>query len=334
MKFLPLLIACGVLAGCQRSEPDAPAAPLPTLAVETAVVHHATQPQTQPVAGVVRPKDRAGIAARILGTVVTAHIAIGQAVTAGEVLVTLEGTEIAARLEQARATLAQAERDYAREHKLESKGAAAIETVRAAADRRRLALAAVAEAEALLAYTQITAPFNGVITGDFVNPGDLASPGQALFELEGTSHFRAEVLVPESLGALALGSPIEIVINDRTTTGRLVEFSPAADPGSRSRLAKIELPSEFAAHSGQFVRALWPAGELDALTVPMTSVSVLGQIERTYVVVAGRAQMRLVKLGQPFGDRVQVLSGLTAGETVIIDPPTHLRDGQLVEIKP
>jgi len=186
----------------------------------------------------------------------------------------------------------------------------------------------------MLAYTRIAAPFSGVLTAEFAKPGDLATPGRPLFEIEGVDQLRAEVQVPESLSSPALGAELTVLAGDDPVSGQLAELSPAADPTSRTRLAKIALPAAAAVHSGQFVRVLWPAGNRTALTVPATAVMTFGQMERVYVVTAGRAQLRLVKTGARESDRVQIAAGLDAGEVVVTAPSAALRDGQPVEIQP
>ncbi|MFZ9682075.1 MAG: efflux RND transporter periplasmic adaptor subunit [Cephaloticoccus sp.] len=329
-----LALALAAVTGCSRPDATAPAAARPAIAVSTAPVRVVTQPQVRPVAGVVRPHDRALVAARVMGTVEAARLAVGQVVQASEVLVQIRATELGARLEQARAALAQAERDHARETALEAKGAAAAETVRATADRLRLARAAVAEAEALAGYATIRAPFAGVITEDLINAGDLAAPGQPLFTVEGSTNLRAEVPVPESLATLPVGTAVGLQLDETTLEGRLVELSPSADPTSRTRLAKIALPDGSAARSGQFIRALWPTGEATVLSVPATAVQAFGQMKRVYVAIDGRAQLRLVRTGAQSGDTIQILSGLDAGEAVVVAPPTQLRDGQPLQLQP
>ena len=332
MKPLSFILGLTLLIGCSQPEPASATIEPPSIAVRVAKVSTDTIPHTQAVSGIVRPVDRAIIAANIMGTVTVARLAVGQSVSAGEILVEMKAEEMDARLAQARAALAQADRDYARESALEAKGAASRESVRSSEDRRRIARAAVQEAEAMMRHLQITAPFSGVITSDFVNPGDLATSGQPLFELEGTSHLRAEVLVPESLPTPPLGSSIAIVLDGVTTSGELVELSPSTDPNSRTRLAKIDLPVTTAARSGQFTRALWPAGYYTSVTIPSSSLSLFGQMERVFIVNDGRAQLRIIKTGATQDDRVEILSGLESGEQVIIAPPSTLRDGQTVEI--
>jgi RND family efflux transporter MFP subunit len=267
---------------------------------------------------------------------VRADAVIGRAVRAGEVLVTLSAVEIEARVEQAKAALSQAERDHAREAALLEKGAATADTVRSLADRLRAARAGLTEAETMLSYTRVAAPFDGVITRDHVNPGDLATPGAPLFALEAPRPLRVEVEVPESLPTLAAGTAVEVRLatDAGPVAARLSEFSPAADTVSRTRLAKLDLPVTATAGTGQFVRVAWPAGEATVLTAPETALTSFGQMERVFVVREGRAELRLVKTGRREGGRVQVLAGVNAGETVVLAPPASLRDGQPVEVKP
>lgn len=332
MKLLSLVLAAGLIAGCSRHESAAPAAELPAAAVKVAPVSTASRPQTRIVAGIVRPHDRATVAARVMGTVGIARLAVGQHAKAGEVLVQINAGELTAQLEQARAALAQAERDYARENSLAEKGAAAAESVRLAADQLRIARARLAEAETVVSYTQIAAPFDGVITEDMINAGDLAAPGQSLFTIEANDNLQAEIPVPESLATLALGTPVEVQLDGQTLPGTLAELSPSADATSRTRLAKIALPTATEARSGQFVRALWPTGTETVLSVPPSAVQTFGQMERVFVSAHGKAQLRIVRTGANFGDAVQILSGLDAGETVVINPPANLRDGQPLEV--
>jgi RND family efflux transporter MFP subunit len=142
------------------------------------------------------------------------------------------------------------------------------------------------------------------------------------------------VNVPESLATLAPGAELEVVAGGITLSGKLAEISPAADPASRTRLAKVDLPAGAAVRSGQFVRVLWPAGPTTALLVPVSALTRFGQMEQVFVVTTGnRAELRLVRTGGREGDRLIILAGLEAGETVVLDPPATLREGQPVEAR-
>ncbi len=335
MKRLPPLLAVALLlGGCSRPASSGPVSSAAAVPVHVITVVATIAPQTQPVPGTIRPFAYATVAAKITGTLATTNLVVGQAVQAGEVLVTVSAGELDARVAAAQAALSQAEREYERERTLETKGASTTDAVRNADDRRRQVRAALQEAEAMLGYTQIAAPFSGVLTAEYVKPGDLATPGLPLFELEGMDHLRAEVQVPESLPLPTVGAELTILLGNDPVSGRLAELSPAADPTSRTRLAKIDLPASSSARSGQFVRVLWPAGDRTALTVPTSAVLAFGQMERVFVVTAGHAQLRLVKTSAREGAAIQIAAGLDAGETVVVAPPATLQDGQAVEIQP
>ncbi len=337
MKLLPaaLLAALLVHAGCSRPAPSASNARTEgAITVTTEQVEASVMPRYQDVTATVRPVERATVAARVMGRIERIHVPIGGQVKAGEPLVTLQADEIQARLEQARAQLDQVTRDLARETTLVGQGASSAETARALEDRRRAAAASVNEATALWSYTTLTAPFDGVVTRRAAEVGDLAVPGAALLELEGVGLLRAEAEVPESFALLTPGARIAVRLDDVELTGTLAELSPAADPVSRTRLAKVELPANSAARSGQFVRVRWPAGENRRLLVPTSAATRFGQMERVWVVSAGRLTLRLVRTGARFGDRIELLSGVAEGETVVVKPTPALRDGQPVNLAP
>jgi RND family efflux transporter MFP subunit len=336
MKPLSALLPLGLvllLAGCSRDHAAAPA--LPSASVRTTEVRAITDLRRTELPGTVRAVERAAVAPKVMGSIATLPIALGQSVKRGDTLATISANEIGARLAQAEAGLGQARRDLERETGLLAKGAAAAETVRSMEDRVRLMDATVAEARTMLTYTTITAPFDGVITRRLVNEGDLASPGNPLLELENPALQRVEVEVPDSLAAVAVGTDVPVRINTLEFVGRVAEVSPALDAVSRTFLAKIDLPAGAAVRSGQFARVAWPAGEGHTLVVPAAAVTTFGQMERVFVVSENRAILRLVKTGARHGDSVEILSGLAAGERLVAEPAASpLRDGQPVEVKP
>jgi RND family efflux transporter MFP subunit len=269
-----------------------------------------------------------------MGTVTGANFAIGQNVPAGEVLLTIQADELNARLEQARAALDLATRDAKREAALFGQGASPEETVRSAEDRLRMARAAFNEATTLVGYTRVTAPFAGFVTRKLINTGDFADAGTPLLEIEARDRMRAEVEVPDALPSLPIGTAVRVIVSGATVAGRVAEASSAAQAPTRTRSVVIELPTGTSVHSGEFVRVLWPAGEFALLFVPTDAVQLFGQIERVFVVTGSRATMRFVKTGLRENERVQILSGLDSGETVVVSPPATLRDGHPVRVLP
>lgn len=304
---------------------------LPTAKVSIGKVVREDRPRFQALPGTVRPAERAVVSSKVLGTVETRSVALGRKVSAGETLATLSANEIAARVEQAKAALAQTERDLQRETRLLEQGASTTEAVRNLEDKLRISKAGVEEAETLLGYTTITAPFAGVITREYVKEGDLASPGTPLFDLEGAEGFQVEVRVPDSLAAPELGTEMPVDLGQTSTVGSVAEVSPSADAATRTRLAKLNIPSATGARSGQFARVSWPAGVAASITVSGEAVTAFGQMERVFVVEEGKARLRLVKTGRRTGDKIEILAGLTGGEMVVVGPDASLVDGQPVE---
>ena len=196
------------------------------------------------------------------------------------------------------------------------------------------------EAEAQLSYTELRAPFDGIVARKLVNLGDLASPGQALLELEETAAFEVEASIPDSLAsALTPGAVFACEAGGTRFQAALREVSSAADPASHAIGVILTVPPGTAVRSGQFSRIQVPGSIGRTILAPASAVSLNGQIERVFVVAEGsRAQLRLVKTGsrQTIGQESwqEILSGLAPDERVVIDPPSGLRDGQPLEVRP
>lgn len=340
LPFAASALAVLVLTGCSK-HPAAPAVSLsdqPSIKVSVAPVSAENLPILTEVTGTVRPVQRAVIAAKLMGTIDAFPVSLGQRVAAGDVLLQISAGEISAKVLQARSQLNQVGRDLTRERDLLTKGASTADMVSNLEDRLALTQAQVREAEIMLSYATIRAPFAGVITRKPADVGNLASPGLPLLELEGDGTYEIEAGLPDSLVAgLAPNTTVNAsVTNDSLTFPvTLIELSPAADPVTRTAPAKFSVPAGTAIRSGQFVRIQLPGQPTPALWVPTSAVSLIGQLERVFVVGPDqRAVLRLVKSGARHGDRVEILAGLSAGESVVLEPPAGLHEGRLLEVTP
>jgi RND family efflux transporter MFP subunit len=192
------------------------------------------------------------------------------------------------------------------------------------------------DSEVQLGYAEIRAPFDGVVARKMVNAGDFAESGHALLEVEGTADFEIDAFIPDSLvAALKVGAGLDCDTGGVTFIGEVREISSTADAATRSVGVKIAVPTGTAVRSGQFARVRVPGAAVRALLVPVAAVSVKGQMERVFVAGEGNhASLRLVKTGAAQGDRVEILSGLTASDRVVVAPPAGLRDGQPLEAQP
>lgn len=200
----------------------------------------------------------------------------------------------------------------------------------------RQAESAVAQAAAMKGYTEITAPFRGVVVERKAEAGMLAAPGMPIAVIEQSAGYRLEAAVEEGrLGSIRPGMGVEVVLDalGAPQQGRVEEIVPALDPGSRSFTVKIALSGGLL-RSGMFGRARFVLGERKALLAPASAIVRQGQVEQVYLVENGAARARLVTTGAAHSGRLEVLTGLRPGDAVVVAPPANLRDGSPVEVRP
>jgi RND family efflux transporter MFP subunit len=332
------VLVCGALAlaGCGAKPRPTSAESLPTVTVRQHTVERHERTATEDVVGTVRARLRAVIEAKISGKIDRMIVVPGRKVRRGELLASIEAREIQARLDQALAVRRQAESDLKRSDSLREQNILAPSDYDAAQSKFRVADAAVREAETLMGYTRVDAPFDGVITRKLADVGDLAAPGKPLLELEDSRTLRLEADVPEAIvGTLTLGDRLPVRLSTMPTElqGVVSEIAPAADPGSRTFLVKLDLPDTPSLRAGQFGRVSVPVGPTSALRVPVSAVVVRGQMELVFVVSDGKARLRIVKTGKRIGDEIELVSGVEAGESLVVDNAAGLVDGQPLTVR-
>jgi RND family efflux transporter MFP subunit len=323
-----------VLTGCGR-KPEVTRS-LPAASVRVATVQSTKQPAVEAVVGTVQAKLQATIEAKVAGRIEEMPVTLGQTVKRGDLLVKLDVREIAARRDQARAALEQAERDFKRISALLAQQAVTPSEFDAAQARHDGAKAAVAEAESLLAYARVVAPFDGVVTRKLAEVGDLALPGKPLLEMENPAALQFVADVPDAISDhVQPGARLPVKIGSRSEpiAGEVSEIAPAADPVNRTRQVKLDLPATPGVRSGQFGRLAVPLAETTTVQVPAAAVVQRGQMELVFVVQDRQAQLRLVKTGRRAGDQVELLSGVSPGENIVIQGANQLADGQPVEVR-
>jgi RND family efflux transporter MFP subunit len=304
--------------------------------VQVARVEQGRHQAVEDVVGTVRAKTRAAVEPKVSGRIVQLRVSLGQQVQAGEELAVIDAQEIRARLDQAIALREQAGGELKRAQSLLDQKVNTPQEFEAVQARFRVADAAVKEAEAMLAYTRVTAPFAGLVTRKIAEAGDLAAPGRPLLEIEDPQLLRFEADVPEALTEqIKQGDrlAVRIAYHQETFSGQVVEVAPVADPNSRTFLVKIDLPSNPHLRAGQFGRVAIPLGESPILRIPREAVIRRGQLEMAFVVETNRAYLRLVKTGKDHETDREILAGLQIGDTVVVRGASVLRDGQLVEVE-
>ena len=361
MVIVPLLLA---LAGCSSERKVVEAAPEVVRGVPVQAAPSVAVPDGNDAVGTVRAQQTAQLSAQIVASVLKVNVSEGARVHAGETLAVLDSAQQRAGLEGANASIRAAQQEIAA---ADSEAALAASTLKryeslaekrsvsphemdevqarakSSAARRDMAHAQLAQAEAGLAqarsmegYTRIRAPFDGVVTAKLADPGTMAAPGVPLLVVEDTRKFRLEVTVDESkIAEVKLGESVPVsldALGDGTMKGKVVQIVPAADPGSRSFLVKLELPADTRVRSGLFGRAVFAHGTRQAVVLPKSSVVQRGQLQGIYVVGSDKiADLRYVTLGRAAGDKVEVLSGLQPGERVVTAPGDRELAGKKVE---
>jgi RND family efflux transporter MFP subunit len=331
-----LLVVLLALTGCHRNRAAETPAKLAPVAVKVATVESRPRMAMEEVVGSVRSRLHSTIEAKVSGKIQRMLATPGQTVKAGDVLAELDVRESKARLDQALAVREQAQQELRRATGLLNDKTISQQEFDLAQSRARVADAAVTEAETMLGYAKIVAPFAGLVTRKLAEVGDLAAPGKPLLELEDPSALRLEADIPEALiDRVKLGGKFFIRVASVTNLleGVSSEITPVADPSSRTFLVKFDLPASEGLRVGQFGRVLVPVAEGAALRVPGSAVVQRGQMELVFVVTDGKAQLRLVRTGKRVENEVEVVSGLSANEQVVSEGAGALTDGQPVSVR-
>ncbi|WP_294948947.1 efflux RND transporter periplasmic adaptor subunit [Sulfurivirga sp.] len=222
---------------------------------------------------------------------------------------------------------------------------AARNRIKEARAQMEAARAQIEEIDVLLRYTKLVAPFDGVIVKKFVEVGDSVQPGQPILEFAKSNHLSIEVNVPVSLmGAIEKGRIFEASINHGTPIHvRVAQIFPVADDKQHTVKVKFDIPLGAAAAPGMYAEVFLPNPQSQGIRFPVVPEAAIvrrGSLPAVYVVdpETGEVRMKIVRLGKARlnGERV-VLSGLRAGERIILDPPPSihsgmvLKDGELVD---
>jgi RND family efflux transporter MFP subunit len=352
------------LTACSSRKSEINAGIPTTVKTSVLQVRRSNVAQSIEAVGTVRSQEVAQIAAQVMGNITSVAVREGDSVRRGQVLVTVDDTQPQAGVERAQAALAAAEHEvtaanadyelaastlkrYQMLYEKKSVSPQEFDEVstrlRTASAHRDLALSGVAQAKAALAqarttanFTQIRAPFDGVVSARRMDPGALAVPGTPLLTVEKTGQFRLEANVDESqLRYIKLGqeTPVRVdAVSDELLAGKVVEIVPAADPSSRTFLVKVQLPANPNMRSGLFGRAYFNKGQREALMVPRAAVVDRGQLQGVYVVGPNQvAELHYVTLGKSEDDRVEVLSGLQPDEQLVAAPGAQELSGKKIE---
>lgn len=348
-RTLPLvLLSLSLLSACGGHE-DATGKPaaagvvqasLDSVTLVRTAAHH-------PTPATLVAENQVQVASRLMGYIRSVDVVEGQSVRVGQKLFSVDPVDVQGQVEQTRAAVKQAEDaladarvEYQRFEALFKEEAVTRQQFEKMKLQHDIAQSRLAQARAghstasgQLRYATVTSPIAGVVTRKMANAGDLASPGQPVLVVENPGRLQVETHVPESvLSALKPGARVTVEVDgqDKPLVARVARISPAADPVSRTFLVKLDI-SGGGLRSGLFARVLFPQGEREALTVPDSALVMRAGIAGVFVVGQdGIAQFRMVRAGERREGRLEILSGLNAGERVVSGGADQIETGDRI----
>jgi RND family efflux transporter MFP subunit len=184
------------------------------------------------------------------------------------------------------------------------------------------ARAMAAELAATASYAEVRAPFAGIVTRRFVDPGAFAAPGAPLISVEDAATLRVTVsAAPDAVRGLRRGSVIEAIIGDSTARATVEGVVPS---GANLYVVNALVPNANGRfQSGSSASLALPRGTRRALLVPAGAVVRQGELTGVHVTSAGSSSLRWVRLGRARGAMIEVLSGLAGGDTVLVAAGTR-----------
>ena len=334
---LALLLLPVLLVACGKSG-DAPKKTAASVPVTAQTLVPQTWSDTIEALGTAKANESITLTAKIAETVRRVNFSDGHQVDAGDVLVELTSSQQAAQLADAQATAKDAQRQFDRQQDLVKQGTvskALFDTSTAARDSSQAKVAAI---RAQLADRVITAPFAGVLGLRQVSPGTLVQPGTAITTLDDIHVIKLDFAVSETeLAALKPGLAVKArapAYPQQVFEGRIESLDSRVDPATRALTVRALVANPDALlKPGMLLNVELYTRSRETLTVPELALVPVGSKQFVYRIDAdGIAQQVEVSIGSRREGKVEVTSGLVAGERVVVEGTVSLRDGARVAI--
>lgn len=309
--------------------------------------------------GKIESENSANLSTRMMGYVTKVNVKVGQNVSAGQLLVSINNTDLLAKKAQVDASITQAtagynnaKKDYDRFTNLFAQQSASQKELDDMTSRYEMAKAGLEAAKqmrnevmAQFSYSNITAPFSGTVTNTFVKEGDMANPGMPLVSIEGASRLQVTAMVSESdISNVKNGMPVIINVKslNKEVAGKVSEVSLSAKNTGGQYLVKVILDKmDKTILSGMFVNVQFQKAKKeitstvksDIVLVPESALVRQGQLTGIYTVGSGNvAILRWLRIGKTFGSQVEILSGLSSDEQYIVSAEGKLFNGAKVQL--
>lgn len=346
---LVLAAAAVALAGCNETVAQKVEPPRPVL---VATAHYEAETPERSFVGTIRPRIEADMGFRVAGKVAKRLVEVGQTVDIGQPLATLDQIDLRLQAEQAEAefraatgVLAQASAAETRAKELKAKGwatDAAMDTASAAGDEARARLNRAERSVELtknaLSYAILDADARGVVTATLVEPGVVVAAGQAAIRVARFAEKEAVVSIPETLLERAKTGTASVTLwsgPDKKYAAKLREIAPAADPATRTYLAKFSLPGadDNVSLGMTATLSLSDAATSRVARLPLSALFSEGRAPSFYVVDdQGQVSLKPVVVKSYDSKDVLVTSGIAEGDKVVALGVQKLDPGQKVRV--
>jgi membrane fusion protein (multidrug efflux system) len=344
-----LILAVALLAGAgftwkHFSKPQsAPvgkpgAGPARALPVKAAAVGRGTVTDGVTAVGTLLANESVMIRPEVDGRIEAFHFQEGQLVRKGDKLVSLDASEVEAQLKSAVAAANLNRSRLKRSEELLAKNFISAQAMDEIRENLNQSLAREAEIKAKLAKSTILAPFEGVTGLRQVSPGAYAKAGQDIARLEGIGVLKLDFRVPEAyLRRIRTGQPLVINVDaypGESFNGSIYAIEPAVDESTRTVLLRARLPNPgVRLKPGMFARVnLDLERRENALLVPEQAIVPRGDGRFVFRIAEGKAQLVKVEMGARRPGEVEILKGLEAGDTIVVDGQLKLQDGAAVSV--
>ncbi len=306
--------------------------------------------------GKIEAVQNANLSTRMMGYVTDTYVNVGDKVSKGQLLLRINSADISAQSAQVTASITEAkvafrnaEKDYNRFKVLfeqKSVSQKEMDDITANYEMAKARLEGATQMKnqvnAQLSYSNISAPFSGVVTGKFINKGDMANPGMPLIGMETPGKFQVIAMVPESeITKIKEGTTVNVVVKstNELIKGTVTEVSSSAKNTGGQYLVKVILDkTEAKLLSGMYTSVQFPiekSTEAKRILVPESALVKQGQLTGIYAIGNKNvAILRWLRTGKTFGDKVEILSGLAADEQFIVAAEGKLYNGVKVIASP
>lgn len=322
--------ALGLLAGCREDAKPVPARV--RIGGVVVVVRDSVAGAVQEVTGTAQPRLSADLSTKLVGRVVSVEAREGQPIRSGQILASVDGSDLDAKagavasgLDASRAQLALAEAQARRIRSLYADGAvpkANLDQAESDLDRARAGVLQARSQEAELrsarGYARIVAPFPGRVVARMADPGMMASPGIPLLRVEDASVLRiAATTTSATAASIAVGSAVQARIDGRPVVARVEGVVPSG-AGNLAQVNALVDNRDGKLPSGAVATLLLPKGFRRARLVPRAALVREGDLVGVWVRRSDGDLKRWIRTGGDFGNAVEVLSGLSEGDTVVV----------------